>query len=313
MVTNLYSKVKLIFYLKPKKQFCRRMHTRNDLVNWGIFIALSFIWGSSFILMKTGMQTLDAFQVAALRIMSGGIVLMPAAFIRLRQLPVNRILLVLVSGLLGNFLPSFLFCIAETRIDSALTGILNALTPVCTIITGVLFFQSTVKWQKLTGVLISFTGMLLLFISKGKFETGYLSYASLILLATICYGTNVNMVNRYLKEVGSVNIAAFSLSMLAVPSFVILYFTGYFRLPLTESGYMVSSLASIFLGLAGTAVGSIIFYMLVKRAGVLFASMVTYGIPFVAIFWGVVFNEGVTLAQVGCLFIILTGVYLTNK
>jgi drug/metabolite transporter (DMT)-like permease len=289
------------------------MQTRNDLVNWGIFIALSFIWGSSFILMKIGMQTLDAFQVASLRILSGGIVLMPVALIRLRQLPPNKILLVLVSGLLGNFLPSFLFCIAETRIDSALTGILNALTPVCTIITGVLFFQSTVKWQKLMGVLVSFTGMLLLFISKGKFETGYLSYASLILLATICYGTNVNMVNRYLKEVGSVNIAAFSLSMLAIPSFVILYFTGYFQLPLSESSFMVSTLASIFLGLAGTAVGSIIFYMLVKRAGVLFASMVTYGIPFVAIFWGVVFNEGVTLAQVGCLFIILTGVYLTNK
>src|SRR5690349_285973 len=105
MVTNLYSKVNLIFYLKAKKQFCGCMHTRNDLVNWGIFIALSFIWGSSFMLMKVGMHTLDAFQVAALRILSGGVVLMPVALMRLRQLPANKILLVLVSGLLGNFLP----------------------------------------------------------------------------------------------------------------------------------------------------------------------------------------------------------------
>src|SRR5688500_4437014 len=104
MVTNLCSKVNLIFYLNAKKQFCRCMQTRDDLVNWGIFIALSFIWGSSFILMKTGMQSLAAFQVASLRILSGGIVLMQVALMRLRQLPANKILLVLISGLLGNFL-----------------------------------------------------------------------------------------------------------------------------------------------------------------------------------------------------------------
>jgi drug/metabolite transporter (DMT)-like permease len=63
----------------------------------------------------------------------------------------------------------------------------------------------------------------------------------------------------------------------------------------------------------GTALASIIFYMLVKRAGTLFASLVTYGIPFVAIGWGLLFGESITLAQVGCLLIILAGVYLVNR
>jgi drug/metabolite transporter (DMT)-like permease len=289
------------------------MHLRNRLVNWSLFVALSFIWGSSFILMKAGLNHLSAYQVAALRIFSAGVVLLPVAIKNLNQIPLNKAGMVLLSGVIGSFLPAFLFCIAETRIDSGLTGILNAFTPIFTLITGFLFFKTSIQWNQLAGVITGLVGLCLLFLAAGNISFNYLSYASLVLLATIMYGVNVNMVSRYLKAVGSLNIAAFAFSMLSIPSFLILLFSGFFSLPLTEHGHLLSLGASALLGVMGTAVATILFYMLVKRAGVIFTSMVTYGIPFVAVFWGVIYGEHITLIQLGCMGIILLGVYLTNK
>lgn len=283
------------------------------LINWGIFLALSLIWGSSFILMKIGLQTLSAYQVAALRLLSAGLVLMPFAVNKFRKLPRVQMPLVILSGLIGSFIPAFLFCMAETKIDSSLTAILNALTPIFTVITGVLFFRTPLQWRKLMGVFIGFAGLCLLFLNKGKIEFTFLPYATLVILATICYGLNVNMVSRFLKEVGSLNIAAFAFSFLTLPSFLILYLSGYFRLPLLQRQYLASTGASIVLGVMGTAIASIIFYALVKKAGVLFTSMVTYAIPFVAILWGLLYNEGISLLEVVCLAIILAGVTLTSK
>jgi len=113
------------------------------LINWGIFILLSIIWGSSFLLMKIGMQAgsvqLSPYQVASLRMVFAGIVLVPFAFKALKQIPKNKLGLVILSGIIGSFIPAYLFCIAETKIDSALAGILNSLTPLFTIIVGMVF------------------------------------------------------------------------------------------------------------------------------------------------------------------------------
>src|SRR5688500_16621431 len=138
------------------------MPLRSQLVNWSLFIALSFIWGSSFILMKVGLNTLSAYQVAALRLFSAGIFLMPVAINKIRQVPFDNLTLIVISGLLGSLIPAFLFCLAETKIDSALTGILNACTPIFTIITGLLFFKSGIRWHKVIGIIVGFTGLTLL-------------------------------------------------------------------------------------------------------------------------------------------------------
>src|SRR5687768_12565081 len=102
--------------------------SKNTIINWGLFIALSFIWGSSFILMKEGLKALSAYQVAALRIGSGGLVLLPVAFKQIKGIPQNKLGFIILSGLLGSFFPAFLYCIAETKIDSSLAAFLNALT-----------------------------------------------------------------------------------------------------------------------------------------------------------------------------------------
>ncbi len=286
---------------------------RDKIINWGIFILLSIIWGSSFILMKEGMHVLTPYQVASIRILSAGLILTPFALKALKQIPQNKWLLVILSGLLGNFFPAYLFCIAETEIDSSLAGILNALTPMFTILVGISFFQLKANSTKILGVIIGFIGLCLLMLSGKEVSFNNLSYAGLVLLATLCYGINVNMVGRYMKEVGSLNIASLAFVFLIIPSAIILYFTGYLELELTNTSVLKATSASFILGVLGTAFASIIFYMLVKRAGTLFASMVTYGIPFIAVFWGLLDGEKITLLQIGCLGVILCGVYLVNK
>src|SRR6185503_18929003 len=96
---------------------------------------------------------LTPYQVATLRILSAGLVLIPVAIKHLKKIPPHKLGYVLLSGLLGSFIPAFLFCLAETKIDSSLAGFLNALTPIFTIVIGMLFFQQVFQSHKLAGVL----------------------------------------------------------------------------------------------------------------------------------------------------------------
>jgi drug/metabolite transporter (DMT)-like permease len=284
------------------------------LVNWIIFVALSIIWGSSFMLIKEGLKALSAYQVASLRIVFAGLVLLPTAIKNFKKIPTNKIGVIILSGMLGSLLPAYLFCIAEEGIDGALAGTLNSLTPIFVTVTGALFFASRTSSNKILGIFISFIGSILLLLSKGSIQQNQnLLHISYVILATIFYGINVNMVQRYLQHVGSLQIAAMAFTINAVPALIVLAATGYFSLPLTDSNVIWSTAASAILGVAGTAVASIIFYMLVKRAGGVFASMVTYGIPVVAIIWGVIYKEDVGWKQVACLAVILLGVYIANR
>lgn len=287
---------------------------RERLINWTLFIVLCFIWGSSFMLMKLGIHQLDPYQVASLRIFSAGLVLFPFAFSALKQIPRKKLFLAILSGLLGSFFPAYLFTIAQTRIDSSLAGILNALTPLFTVIIGVLFFRLKAAGNKWLGIIVGFIGFCLLpFAANKSVSLNDFSYSLLVLLATVFYGINVNMVGNYLRSVNSLHIAALAFVFLMIPSSIILYSTGYFEQDLSDPAVLKATVASAVLGVMGTAVASIIFYMLLKRAGALFASTVTYGIPFVAIFWGLIDNETITMLQVSCLGIILFGVYLANR
>jgi drug/metabolite transporter (DMT)-like permease len=285
-----------------------------NLINWLIFITLSLTWGSSFILMKLGLQQLTSYQVAALRILSAGLILLPTTLKYISSIPKQKLVLVFLSGSIGSLIPAFLFCIAEEKIDSALAGTLNSLTPIFVIITGAVFYNIRVPHNKITGIIIAFTGCVLLLLSKSSFTVNQqFSSVALIILATIFYGFNVNMVSQNLLHIPSLRIAAIALSLNAVPALLVLIFTGYFSLSFQSKEILMATGAAVVLGIVGTAIATIIFYILVKRAGGIFASMVTYGIPFVAIGWGVYYKENFGWLQVVCLLIILIGVYFSNK
>ncbi|HXL57227.1 MAG TPA: EamA family transporter, partial [Chitinophagaceae bacterium] len=140
-----------------------------------------------------------------------------------------------------------------------------------------------------------------------------LSYSLLVVAATIFYALNVNMVSRYLHNTQSLQIASIAFCFLLIPALLILIATGYFNLPVFEAQYLNSTLAAATLGIMGTAIASVLFYMLVKKEGPLFSSLVTYGIPVIAVIWGLIYSESITVAEIGCLAIILFGVYVVNR
>ncbi len=259
------------------------------------------------------MESLSPYEVAALRMASAGLVLLPFAVSAIKQVPRDKILMVILSGILGSFFPAFLFCIAETKIDTSLAGILNALTPLFTIVIGIMFFKSMVSRQKLLGVIVGFIGLCLLFVSRGDISLSYLGFSSLVLVATIFYGINVNIIGKHMNNIGSLNIASLAFGFLIFPSVMVLWFAGFFARPMMDVDFLRATSASVVLGVFGTAIASVLFYMLVKRAGSLFSSTVTYGIPVIAVFWGLWDGEHISLLQVACLGVILVGVYLANK
>jgi drug/metabolite transporter (DMT)-like permease len=282
-------------------------------INWLVFILLSIVWGSSFILMKEGLRAFTPYQVASLRMFFAGLVLLPFAIKAFRKIPKDKMGLVIISGLVGNFIPAYLFCIAETKIDSALAGILNSLTPLFTILVGIVVYKAQTSAVKILGILIGFIGLTFLMLTGKELHLDHLSYASLVLIATLLYGINVHTVGRYLKEISSIQIASVAFSFLILPSATVLYFTGYFKMDFTNPLVVHSTLTSAVLGMVGTSMASILFYYLVKKAGVLFGSLVTYGIPVVAVAWGLIYGESLAPLQLLCLAVILLGVYIVNR
>ncbi|MFY7693622.1 MAG: DMT family transporter [Sediminibacterium sp.] len=282
-------------------------------INWLVFALLSLVWGSSFVLIKEGLRSFSPYQVASLRMLFAGLVLVPFAIKALPQIPKEKMGLVLISGVAGNFIPAFLFCIAETQIDSSLAGILNSLTPLFTILVGISFFKVQTNITKIIGVIIGFIGLCFLFAAGKDMSMRNMSYAGLVLMATLFYGINVNMVGRYLQNIGALNIASVAFSFLVLPSAAILFFTGYFNNNFTNQTVIQSTLASAVLGIIGTSLASILFYYLIKKAGVIFGSLVTYGIPIVAVCWGMVYGEKITPMQYVWMGVILLGVFIANR
>ncbi|HET9823755.1 MAG TPA: DMT family transporter, partial [Chitinophagaceae bacterium] len=196
----------------------------NKLIKWSLFLLLSVIWGSSFIIMKHSKEELTASQIAALRIFSAGMIFLPFAMVHVGKVPLKKLPLVILSGITGNLVPAFLFASAISKnIDSSLASILNSLTPIFVVLIAIGVFRDKIKIQKIIGVLIGFSGLTFLFLFWKGINFENFKYASLILLATICYGININMVAHFLKDINPVHIATISLACMIVPTVFVLW------------------------------------------------------------------------------------------
>lgn len=288
------------------------------VLRWLIFIILCIIWGTSFKLMHDSLRGLQSTQIAALRIFSAGIVFVPFCFFHLSKLPRNKIGIIVLSALFGNLIPAFMFAEAVTRLDSSLAGILNALTPICVIVIGTVFFRTKIQRQKVLGVVTGFIGLVLLTIlpvllGQEAISFKNLGYTSLVLIGTLSYGLNINIVSHYLKGVNPLHLASVGLSFMVIPTAIILAWQGFLQLDFGSPVVREAVLATACLGILASSIATWLFYVLVQKAGGLFASLVTYGIPFVALFWGFLDNEKITWVQIICLLIILLGVWLANR
>lgn len=287
---------------------------KNIHPKWLLLITLAIVWGSSFILMKKGLENLNAIQMGSLRIIFAALALLIIGFKELKRIPKHKWKYLILTACFGTLLPVYLFAFALTQIDGSVSAILNSLTPLNTLIIGALFFAVQFQKRQLYGVIIGFIGSFLIiyFGAENNPNQQYL-YALLVIIASVCYATNVNLLKKHLSDVSPLSISVGNFSVLLVPAIVILFQTNFASI--SQEPQVISSLFYVaVLGVVGTGLANILFFKLIQMSSPIFASSVTYLIPVVAFVLGVYFyQESLHTLQLIGASIVLLGVYLSSK
>lgn len=292
----------------------KAMRNNNTLISWIILLPLVLVWGSSFILIKKSLLYFTGVEVGILRITITFLFLLPFAINRLRKINSKHRNYLIISGIIGSLIPSFMFAIAQTGINSSLAGILNSLTPLFTLVLGLFFFKIKTTWYNIIGIIMGLIGAFgLIYVSGG--DNGFvfnMKFASLIIIATICYAFNVNFIKIYLKEIDTLTMTSLTFFYIGIPSTIyVLFFTEIPSKLIIEENLIGFGYISI-LSIAGTGLALIAFNQLIKISSPIFASSVTYLIPVVAIIWGIIDGEIFKPIYILWFVLILIGVLLVN-
>ena len=289
------------------------MNTEN--LKWILLIGLSVIWGSSFILIKKSLEHFNPYEVGAVRVLISGLVLMPYAVSKIKQFPRKHLKWLIIAAVSGNFIPMFLFPIAETQITSSIAGIINSMMPIFVIIVGSLVWKFSTTRKQLLGVLVSFSGACILALGGGGSGELKIIPILLLLLATLMYAISTTTVKSRLHEVPATIMSAFVFSfVLLFPSLVVLVLSGFFRDFEMNQGTLQGLGFVAMLSVFGTGLAMMMNYKLLSISTPLFASTVTLLMPIVAIIWGILDGEKLTAVQTIGAIIILAGlIFLRSK
>ena len=284
------------------------------LNKWFYLVALSFIWGSSFILIKKGLVGLTAIELGSIRIIISALVLIPFTLNRLKKISFKQWKWIIISAFVGSFFPAFLFAFAEQEIDSSVASILNSIVPLNTIIIGLVLFGIKSTKRQIIGVLLGFFGAYQLIISGINLnpDQNYF-YSGLVIICSFLYAFNVNIIKKYLQDLSAVAIATGHFSVILLPSIVVLLISDFnferLKSPQTQISLFYVTVLAVF----GTTLAKILFNKLINISSPVFASSVTYSMIIVSIFWGVMDGENFSFNQLFATIIIILGILLTNK
>lgn len=286
----------------------------NNSTKWYLLGFLGCVWGSSFILMQLGLKGVNSIQLGSLRILFAAMFLILVGFKQLPQIPLYKWKYIALTSLCGTFIPSFLFALALSKIDGSISSILNSLTPLNTLLIGILFFGMDTQRRQIFGVVIGFIGCSLLILFgnvESNIENHY--YAVLIVIASVFYGINVNLIKKYLSDLKPLTISTGNFVVLFIPALIVLYFTNFFDI-VHETKVQTSLSFIAILGIVGTGFSNILFFKLIQLSSPVFASSVTYIIPVVAFTLGYFFmDETLSLFQLLGAIVVLVGVYFSSK
>lgn len=260
--------------------------------------------------MKEGLKVYSSYHVAAMRIAFAGIALLP--FVKWNKLKIRNgdLKYFIISGFLGSAIPAFLFTAAQTVISSSLAGAINGLTPLFALLVGVLFLGIKFNKLKIYGVVFGLLGAFFLIVNKDiDFD---IHYAFLAVGASVCYGINVNIIKQKLNDYPPLLVAAFPLAIISIVGIGLLLYLG-FDFDIDNAQHLKSVGAVIILAVFGTAISLVMFNRLIQQTNTVFATSVTYLIPIVALFWGFLADEPITLNQMGGLLCILVAIWLIRK
>ena len=290
----------------------KKMDPNKKIWQWIVLLVLSLIWGSSFILMKKGLDAFTSNQVAAFRIFISFLAFLPIAIKHFNKLKKENIISLLIIGFIGSAIPAFLFTKAQTRIDSSLAGILNSLTPMFTLFVGLLFYKSKLLSINIAGILLGLIGAIGLVNNGQNILAGDNSYAIFIVIATIFYGISANEIKFKLPGMSGIAIAALSFFFIGPFAGIYLLFTDFSGA--INSGVFLPSLGYIaILAIFGSFFAVMLFNTLIKYTSAIFGASVTYFIPIIAIMWGILDDEPFTFNHLLWFMVIIVGVYLVNK
>ena len=288
------------------------MNLNKVLWQWVWLVGLAFIWGSSFFFIKKGLVSYSPAQIAAYRMLFAAILVSPIAYKNLKKINGKNYIYLLEVAFIGNLIPSYLFALGQTQVSSSLAGILNSITPIFTLIVGMLFFKAKSSLINLVGLTLGLIGSVGLILKNGLQIDANLFYTLLIVLAGIMYAFNLNTIKYLLKDVGGAALTAIAFVFTLPVSISYLLIVGYEPVANLEQAQL--SLLYIFiLAFFSSALAVIGFNILVKYTSAIFAASVTYIIPVFAIMWGIFDGEEISLKQMLWLFIIIIGIYLVNK
>jgi drug/metabolite transporter (DMT)-like permease len=281
-----------------------------------LLIALSLIWGTSFILIKQGLKVFAPEEVGALRVSAASLFMLPVALFQLRHVRLEQYWKLFASGMMGIFIPAFLFATAQTRMASAVTGAMNTLTPVFTMIIGAVVFKQRFTAFAVAGIVIGLVGAVVLSLSHsgGADSFGAINiFALLVVVACFFYGSNLNFIKYMIPDLPALTITSVSILLIGPLALAYLFgFTGFTHKLSGQPGAWQACGYVVLLGFMSTAVATVLFNKLVKISTPLFASSVTYIIPIVAVMWGLLDHEVLAASHVIGMAAIIGGVYLAN-
>ena len=288
---------------------------KNSTITIVLITLLALIWGSSFILMKKSVTVFSPLQIAAIRIFSAFVCFVPVLIINIKKLPSKKDWgYIFLTGLLGSLLPGICFGFAISRIDSSLSSVLNSLTPIFTLLVGYLFYKNQISKNQFWGMMTAFTGSILLVLAKSTTGISFSinPWSILIILATVMYGFNVNILKTNLSHIGPLVLAACMLATVGPIAGIILLKSNFADVAFLPTSAKALSY-TILLGVMGTGAATILFNWLLQITTPVLSSSVTYLVPIVAIFWGLLDNEVLFLQHYVGIVLILIGVYWVNK
>lgn len=248
--------------------------------------------------MKKGLLSFSGLEVGSFRILMAAFVLTPFSLRALRYFTKAELLKVAIVGFFGNMFPAYLFATAQMSIPSSLAGMLNSLVPLFTVLIGAIVFAVKIKRMQWLGVIMGLIAALLLISGNvSGVQVNSIWPPLMVVLATVFYAISVNVIYTYLSKRSSVNVSAVALLMASPFPFCYLLYSGFWLKAFSGPSQVESLLYVLLLGVVGTALAVVVFNYLIKHSSAVFSSSVTYLIPVVAIFWGLLDGEQITWIQ----------------
>ena len=293
----------------------------NQLKNWGIFLLLSAIWGSSFLFIKIALNDLQPITLVTIRLGLGAIGLCLIAVLTKRKLPEPRIVILsLLMGITNSAIPFALITWGETTIDSSVASVLNSSVPLFTLIVAHFFLaDERITWFRSGGLAMGFLGILLIFSKEigGALFLGMVSDWLVlrgqlaVVGAAIFYAGSIVAIRRLFMGIDTMILATLQIvgAFLAILPAAILM-----EGPLSLAMSTRSLFALLWLGLLGTCMAYLIFYQLITAWGATRSTLVTYVVPVFGVTLGaIVLSEPLDWRLFAGLVLIVGGIILVNQ